>query len=161
MRRLLPNRRAGREPGHRRGGQPLAQRRAAVSGGVRIHARPPAAPARADHRRPQPVPSRDRAVDRRRHERGQALADIATITILQHHASLEAQVLNDQLTQALQSRIVIEQAKGVLAEAAHLGMGDAFERLRGYARSHNLRLTEVAQAVVDRRLSPDLDRPLR
>ena len=91
---------------------------------------------------------------------GQALADIATITILQHHASLEAQVLNDQLTQALQSRIVIEQAKGVLAEAAHLGMGDAFERLRT-ARSHNLRLTEVAQAVVDRRLSPDLDRPLR
>ena len=92
---------------------------------------------------------------------GQALADIATITILQHHASLEAQVLNDQLTQALQSRIVIEQAKGVLAEAVHLGMGDAFERLRGYARSHNLRLTEVAQAVVDRRLPPDLDRPLR
>ena len=92
---------------------------------------------------------------------GRALADIATITILQHHASLEARVLNDQLTQALQSRIVIEQAKGVLAEAAHLGMGDAFERLRGYARSHNLRLTEVAQAVVDRRLSPELDRPLR
>ena len=60
-------------------------------------------------------------------------------------------VLNDQLTQALQSRIVIEQAKGVLAEAAHLGMGDALERLRGYARSHNLRLTEVAQVIVDRR----------
>ena len=87
---------------------------------------------------------------------GQALADIATITILQHHASLEAQVLNEQLTQALQSRIVIEQAKGVLAEAAHLDMGEAFERLRHHARSHNLRLTDVAQA--DRR-PPALRRP--
>ena len=92
---------------------------------------------------------------------GRALADIATITILQHNASLEAQVLNEQLTQALQSRIVIEQAKGVLAEAAQLDMGEAFERLRHHARSHNLRLTDVAQAIVDRRLSADLDPPPR
>jgi transcriptional regulator with GAF, ATPase, and Fis domain len=92
---------------------------------------------------------------------GRALADIATITILQYNASLEARVLNEQLTQALRSRIVIEQAKGVLAEAAQLDMGEAFDRLRHYARSHNLRLTDVAQAIVDRRLSADLDPPPR
>lgn len=92
---------------------------------------------------------------------GRALADIATITILQHNASLEAQVLNEQLTQALQSRIVIEQAKGVLAEAAQLDMAEAFDRLRHHARSHNLRLTDVAQAIVDRRLSAELDPPPR
>ena len=92
---------------------------------------------------------------------GRALADIATITILQHNSSLEARVLNEQLTQALQSRIVIEQAKGVLAEAAHLDMSDAFDRLRHHARSHNLLLTDVAQAIVDRRLSADLAPPPR
>jgi len=86
---------------------------------------------------------------------GQALADVATITILQHRASLEAHVLNDQLTQALTSRIVIEQAKGVLAEAANVDMQEAFERLRTYARSNNLRLTDVARSVVDRVLAAD------
>ena len=145
------------------GGQPLAQRRARGAGGG---VRRPCTPSRcACAGSTIGALNLFRAGTGRLTDAdvtaGQALADIATITILQHHASLEARVLNDQLTQALQSRIVIEQAKGVLAEAAHLGMGDAFDRLRGHARSHNLRLTDVAQAVVDRRLSPDLDRPLR
>jgi GAF domain-containing protein len=80
---------------------------------------------------------------------GQALADIATIAILQHRATLEAQVLNQQLNVALNSRIVIEQAKGALAERAGLDMDQSFARLRGHARNHNLRLVDVAQSVID------------
>jgi len=80
---------------------------------------------------------------------GQALADIATIAVLQHRAALEAQVVNAQLTYALNSRIVIEQAKGVLAERAGLGMEQAFTKLRNHARNHNLRLVDVAEHVID------------
>ena len=79
----------------------------------------------------------------------QAFADVATIAILQNQASREAQVVIEQLTQALNSRIVIEQAKGVTAERLGLDMGEAFARLRGYARHNKLRLTDVASAVID------------
>ena len=75
----------------------------------------------------------------------QAFADVATIAVLQHRAVLEAQVLNDQLNYALNSRIVIEQAKGVLSERAGLNMEQAFAVLRNHARNHNLRLVDVAQ----------------
>ena len=51
-------------------------------------------------------------------EAAQALADVATIAILQHRASLEAQGVNQQLQHALNSRIVIEQAKGMVAQRA-------------------------------------------
>ena len=85
----------------------------------------------------------------------QAFADVATIAVLQHRAVLEAQVLNDQLNFALNSRIVIEQAKGVLSERAKLDMEQAFARLRIHARNHNLRLVDVAQAVIDNELSSD------
>ena len=84
-----------------------------------------------------------------------ALADVATIAILQHRAMLEAQVVNDQLTHALNSRIAIEQAKGVIAERASVDMEDAFRRLRQHARSHNLRLADVAQGVVDGTLAAE------
>lgn len=77
----------------------------------------------------------------------QALADVATIAILQHRAALDARVLNEQLTHALDTRIVIEQAKGVVAERAGLDMEGAFARLRRHARAHNLRLADVAHAV--------------
>ena len=79
----------------------------------------------------------------------QALADVATIAILQHRAAAETQVLNAQLSQALNSRIVIEQAKGMVGERAHLNMEQAFNRLRNHARNHNLRLLDVARDVVD------------
>lgn len=85
----------------------------------------------------------------------QALADVATIAILQHRAVQDAQVLNEQLTNALNTRIVIEQAKGVVAERADIDMEQAFSRLRGHARNHNLRLTEVAHAIADKSLSVD------
>jgi AmiR/NasT family two-component response regulator len=79
----------------------------------------------------------------------QALADVATIAILHHRAASEAQLVNEQLTLALNSRIVIEQAKGVLAERTGLDMDHAFARLRKYARDHNLRLVDVAHGVVE------------
>jgi GAF domain-containing protein len=82
-------------------------------------------------------------------EAGQALADMATISILQNRAAVEAQTLNEQLNHALTSRIVIEQAKGMLAERTGLEMDQAFSRLRSYARRNNLRLGVVAQAVLD------------
>jgi GAF domain-containing protein len=90
----------------------------------------------------------------------QAMADVATIAILQHRATLEAQLLNNQLTHALNSRIVIEQAKGMVAERAALDMEHAFSALRSHARNHNLRLVDVAQAVIDGTLAAStLDRP--
>ena len=87
-------------------------------------------------------------------EGAQALADVATIAILQHRASLEAQVVNQQLQHALNSRIVIEQAKGMVAERAGLNMELAFTALRTYARDHNLRLVDVAGSVIDGALAP-------
>lgn len=83
----------------------------------------------------------------------QALADVATIAILAHRAARDAQVRNEQLTEALNTRIVIEQAKGVVAERAGLDMDDAFTLLRRYARRHNLRLSDVAHAVSTRALA--------
>ena len=84
----------------------------------------------------------------------QALADMATIAILQHRASLEAQVLNQQLQHALNSRIVIEQAKGMVAEHAGLDMDQAFTALRTYARNHNRPLADVAEVVIGGSLAP-------
>ena len=79
---------------------------------------------------------------------GQALADIATIGIIQHRNALEAQVVNDQLSNALNSRVVIEQAKGIVAERLGLNMDDSFAMLRIYARGHNQRLADVARDVI-------------
>ena len=84
----------------------------------------------------------------------QALADVATIAVLQHRAAHEAQVLNEQLTHALNSRVVIEQAKGMVAERLGLNMEETFRKLRGHARNHNLRLVDVAQDVIAGRLLP-------
>jgi len=82
-----------------------------------------------------------------------ALADVATISLLQDRATEESRVLAGHLQVALNNRTVIEQAKGVLAERADLDMHAAFELLRGHARNHNARLNEVAQALLEDRLS--------
>jgi len=78
----------------------------------------------------------------------QALADVATIAILQHRATLEGQVVNQLRQHALNSRIVIEQAKGVVAEREGLDMEQAFTALRNHARNHNLRLVVLAEDVI-------------
>jgi hypothetical protein len=87
---------------------------------------------------------------------GQALAAVATIAILQQQVVSEARIVNDQLNTALTSRVVIEQAKGVLAERSGLSMQAAFAAMRRYARDNNLRLAEVAGHVIDRTLGPDV-----
>ncbi|HUZ44631.1 MAG TPA: GAF and ANTAR domain-containing protein [Acidimicrobiales bacterium] len=84
-----------------------------------------------------------------------AFADLATLSILQHRASIDAQRLNEQLSGALTSRVLIEQAKGVISERAGVTLAEAFSRLRTYARSNNLRLTDVAQAAIENRLPSD------
>ena len=83
-----------------------------------------------------------------------AFADLAALSIIQHQAAADAQLLNEQLSGALTSRVVIEQAKGVISERASVDLAEAFSRLRAYARNRNLRLTEVAQAAIDGTLDP-------
>lgn len=86
----------------------------------------------------------------------QALADVATIAVLQQRAAVQASELNEQLTQALNSRVIIEQAKGVVAERLSLDIGESFERLRAHARTNHLRLVDVARGVIDGELfAPD------
>jgi transcriptional regulator with GAF, ATPase, and Fis domain len=80
---------------------------------------------------------------------GQALADVATIGLLQARAIRHRETLTEQLQTALNSRIVIEQAKGVIAERRHLDMDQSFTLLRGTARTSNRGLAELARAVVD------------
>jgi hypothetical protein len=79
----------------------------------------------------------------------QALADVATIGILQERSHRESVLVTEQLQVALNSRVLIEQAKGVLAERAQISVAEAFTQLRGFARNRNRRLSEVAAAVID------------
>jgi GAF domain-containing protein len=78
----------------------------------------------------------------------QALADMATIALLQERAVTDGEALTEQLQGALNSRISIEQAKGAVAQARGISVDEAFTVIRGYARNHNRRLTEVANAIV-------------
>ncbi|MGY0235872.1 GAF and ANTAR domain-containing protein [Longispora urticae] len=80
---------------------------------------------------------------------GQALADVATIGLLQARAIRHRETLAEQLQTALNSRVVIEQAKGVIAERRGLDMDQAFTLLRDTARSGNLGLSDLARSVVD------------
>jgi len=80
---------------------------------------------------------------------GQALADIAAVGILQERAVFAAERRADQLQRALNSRIMIEQAKGVLAERRRIPPGEAFQRLRSHARSNNMKLREVCRHVMN------------
>jgi GAF domain-containing protein len=78
----------------------------------------------------------------------QALVDVATIGLLQERAIRRGEVLTEQLQGALNSRVVIEQAKGALAQIHGVSVDEAFVMLRGYSRRNGRRLSEVAQTVV-------------
>jgi GAF domain-containing protein len=80
---------------------------------------------------------------------GQALADVATIAILQARAAQDAARLAGQLEHALESRVMVEQAKGILSERLGIDPEVAFSRLRRHARQHHLHLAELARRVVD------------
>ena len=85
----------------------------------------------------------------------QALADVAAIGLLQHRAGREARLLAEQLSDVLNDRITIEQAKGVLAERLQVAVDEAYSLLRVYARDHRLRVAEVARQAVDGELPAD------
>ncbi len=98
---------------------------------------------------PRPMREQDTQVVR-------ALADTATIGILQERAIHRGEVLTEQLQTALNNRVLIEQAKGVLAHAGGVDMDQAFQALRAHGRSHNARLADVARQIVDLTLDPHL-----
>jgi transcriptional regulator with GAF, ATPase, and Fis domain len=104
---------------------------------------------------PGPLPPNDLRV-------GQALADVATIGILHERALRRSEILTEQLQTALNNRITIEQAIGMLAERTGLDFPDVFTRLRAHARRNRVRLSDVARGVLDGSLTLDtLPQPAR
>lgn len=97
---------------------------------------------------PRPLPPEDLRV-------AQALADVATVGIVHERALHRGEILTEQLQAALNSRILIEQAKGVLTERSGLDFPDVFALLRAHAGRTGLRLSDVAQAVVDGSITLD------
>jgi ANTAR domain/GAF domain len=93
----------------------------------------------------------------------QLLADVVTLAILQHHTIRDARERTQQLQRALTSRVVIEQAKGVLSQRYGVDTDAAFTLLRNHARAHNMRLSTLADAVVHRvdGLPPPIEDPSR
>jgi GAF domain-containing protein len=84
----------------------------------------------------------------------QALADMGTAYLANASERRQRQQLNEQLTRALRSRVVIEQAKGIVAEAEQVSVDEAFNRIRQWSRDHNVRLRDTARRVVERGLRP-------
>ena len=121
---------------------------AALDAGFRSRSRRPDAASRADDRRAEPVQLQHRPVGEADQRLAQAFADVATIGILQQRSAHRSSLLAEQLQQALNSRIMVEQAKGVLAERHGVSMDVAFDALRRHARDHNLKIADAALAVV-------------
>ena len=115
---------------------------------------PSSPPPRPHHRRAQSLPHRYGLARSAEMTAAQGLADIATIAIIQHRVTIDAQKLNSQLSEALNSRITIEQAKGRISQAENVDMDRAFQRLRGHARRHNLRLSDLATDVASGKTDP-------
>lgn len=89
---------------------------------------------------PEPLPDSDTAL-------GQAFADLAVISLHQQHCLAREGHLAEQVHSTLSSRVIIEQAKGVLAEEGQIDIRETFAPLRDYARAHHLRLTELARRI--------------
>ncbi|BDH07858.1 GAF and ANTAR domain-containing protein [Streptomyces seoulensis] len=102
---------------------------------------------------PEPLAAQDIAL-------GQALADVATIAILQQRTLAHIEAERDQLQYALNSRIVIEQVKGILAERWQMPIDEAFGIFRAYARAHNRKLSGLARAIAEGEQDTDSIRTL-
>ena len=85
----------------------------------------------------------------------QALVHVASVAIINERAANDRETINAQLQHALTSRIVVEQAKGVIAHGGNLEMDAAFAVLRRYARDHSRKLSDVAGEIVRRELAQD------
>jgi transcriptional regulator with GAF, ATPase, and Fis domain len=85
----------------------------------------------------------------------QALVHVASVAIVNERSANDRALVNAQLQHALTSRIVVEQAKGVIAHGGSLEMDTAFAVLRRYARDHGRKLSDVADEIVRRELSQD------
>ncbi|GGX81382.1 GAF and ANTAR domain-containing protein [Streptomyces fructofermentans] len=93
-------------------------------------------------RNPEPLAAQDLSL-------AQALADVATIAILQQRTLAHSEAERDQLQYALNSRIVIEQVKGILAERWQMAIDESFSIFRAYARAHSRKLSDLARAIAD------------
>ncbi|MFE0174705.1 ANTAR domain-containing protein [Streptomyces sp. NPDC059002] len=87
---------------------------------------------------------------------GQSMADFTAVTLERAQEADHSRTLAAQLEQALTSRVVIEQAKGMIAARRSLSLNDAFDLLRRHARSHRRLLSDVAREVVEGRADPEL-----
>lgn len=81
-----------------------------------------------------------------------ALADVATIGVLQERAIRERDSVREQLQNALDSRVIIEQAKGVVAHQRSIPPEDAFDLIRAYARTNRLSLSAVSRQLIEHSL---------
>lgn len=86
---------------------------------------------------------------------GQAMAQMAAIGLLHQRAVLEGQSVIEQLQHALEARVVVEQAKGVLSERTGAPLAEAYQLLRGYARRHSRTVASVAVEVLAGQLTVD------
>ena len=100
--------------------------------------------------RVEPVPLRRSEI-----ATAQALADVATVALLSSRGIADSHLVTARLEEALNSRIAIEQAKGIIAESLGCGVEEAFASLRRFARTGQKRLSDVAQEVVDGSLRPE------
>jgi transcriptional regulator with GAF, ATPase, and Fis domain len=87
---------------------------------------------------------------------GQAMADVATVSLIQERALAASELLATQLQTALTSRIQLEQAKGMLAQRTGLPMGQVFQLMRDYARHRGHRLSDVAARIIDGTIKDEL-----
>jgi GAF domain-containing protein len=90
----------------------------------------------------------------------QALTDVATIGILQERMIRESGLVSEQLQRALDSRILIEQAKGVLSQTGQMNMEEAFSTMRKFARKNQLTLHFVAEGITTRTIDVTADQPV-
>jgi transcriptional regulator with GAF, ATPase, and Fis domain len=87
---------------------------------------------------------------------GQAMADVATVGLIQERAIAASELLATQLQTALHSRVQLEQAKGILAERTGLPMDQSFQLMRDYARSRGRRLSDIATQIIDGLLDDEM-----